>query len=304
MNVPCRQAYARTAQFSSPREIEAQTLLMAARKLVEVQTNWNGPDKKMHAALLFNRRLWTIFMSAAESNDNPQPLEVRQNILNIAVFVMQRTIEMQTNPDSGKAAIADRHQLQYCRGPVGQGLIVHRPTGSRLRCAVAAPSTGSGLAIGGERRGASTLGQIERAKIGAAAQHRVVRKLIDHRVGALVDRPDRRSSPRRDRERPDAIRNRSRPGSLRAPALASTTVTLWLGGSSVATALLAASLTGCATGVATGAPTGLMLKSVLMAASWLPSSQIPTPPIAIMTSTSQRCVRECAEFCADFGAQV
>jgi flagellar protein FlaF len=52
----------------------------------------------MQAALLFNRRLWTIFMSAAESNDNPQPLEVRQNIVNIAVFVMQRTIELQTSP--------------------------------------------------------------------------------------------------------------------------------------------------------------------------------------------------------------
>src|SRR5580698_6164412 len=96
-------AYARTAQASSsPREVEAQTLLMAARKLVEVQTNWNGPDKKMQAALLFNRRLWTIFMGAAESNDNPQPLEVRQNILNIAVFVMQRTIEMQKNPTPEK----------------------------------------------------------------------------------------------------------------------------------------------------------------------------------------------------------
>jgi flagellar biosynthesis activator protein FlaF len=95
-------AYARTAQSSSPREVEAQTLLMAARKLVEVQTNWNGPDKKMQAALLFNRRLWTIFMGAAESNDNPQSLEVRQNILNIAVFVMQRTIEMQTNPTPEK----------------------------------------------------------------------------------------------------------------------------------------------------------------------------------------------------------
>src|ERR1700684_1802134 len=96
-------AYARTAQVSSsPREIEAQTLLMAARKLVEVQTNWNGPDKKMQAALLFNRRLWTIFMGAAESNDNPQPLEVRQNILNIAVFGMQRTIEMQKNPTPEK----------------------------------------------------------------------------------------------------------------------------------------------------------------------------------------------------------
>ena len=96
-------AYARTAQeSSSPREIEAQTLLLAARKLVEVQTDWKGPDKRMHAALLFNRRLWTIFMSAAESNDNPQPLEVRQNILNIAVFVMQRTIEMQKNPTPEK----------------------------------------------------------------------------------------------------------------------------------------------------------------------------------------------------------
>ena len=95
-------AYARTAQFSSPREVEAQTLLMAARKLVEVQTNWNGPDKKMQAALLFNRRLWSIFMGAAESNDNPQPIEVRQNIVNIAVFVMHRTIELQTNPHPEK----------------------------------------------------------------------------------------------------------------------------------------------------------------------------------------------------------
>jgi flagellar protein FlaF len=97
------KAYARTAQnSSSPREIEAQTLLMAARKLVEVKDNWNGPDKQMHAALLFNRRLWTIFMSAAEDEANPQPREVRQNILNIAVFVMHRTIEMQGSPSPDK----------------------------------------------------------------------------------------------------------------------------------------------------------------------------------------------------------
>jgi flagellar biosynthesis activator protein FlaF len=56
----------------------------------------------MQAALLFNRRLWTIFMGAAESDENPQPLEVRQNIINIAVFVMARTIEMQTNPNPEK----------------------------------------------------------------------------------------------------------------------------------------------------------------------------------------------------------
>ena len=97
------KAYARTAQVSSsPRDIEAQALLMAARKLVEIQNDWKGPDKRMQAALLFNRRLWTIFMSAAESDDNPQPVEVRQNIRNIALFVMQRTIELQSNPSPEK----------------------------------------------------------------------------------------------------------------------------------------------------------------------------------------------------------
>jgi flagellar protein FlaF len=97
------QAYQRTSHnTASPREIEAQTLLKAARLLQEVQANWSGPDRELHDALLFNRRLWTIFMSAAESNENPQSLQVRQSIANIAVFVMQQTIDMQMNPDPAK----------------------------------------------------------------------------------------------------------------------------------------------------------------------------------------------------------
>jgi len=97
------QAYARTSQNTgSAREIEAQALLKAAKQLRDVQSNWTGPTANMHKALLFNRRLWTIFLSAVETNDNPQPIEVRQNIANIGVFVMQRTIEMQLNPDPAK----------------------------------------------------------------------------------------------------------------------------------------------------------------------------------------------------------
>ena len=75
---------------------------MAARKLLDVQTNWAGPDNNLHKALLFNRRLWSIFMSAAETNENPQPMEIRQNIANIGVFVMKQTLEMQMNPDPAK----------------------------------------------------------------------------------------------------------------------------------------------------------------------------------------------------------
>ena len=97
------QAYARTSQTTAPpREIEAQALLKAARQLQDVQANWTGPDKNMHNALLFNRRLWSIFMSAAETTDNPQPPEVRQNILRIATFVMRQTVDMQLDPNPEK----------------------------------------------------------------------------------------------------------------------------------------------------------------------------------------------------------
>jgi flagellar biosynthesis activator protein FlaF len=97
------QAYARTSQTTgAPRDIEAQALLKAAQHLQQVQANWTGPDGNMHKALLFNRRLWSIFMSAAETKDNPQPPEVRQNILRIAAFVMRQTVEMQLDPDPAK----------------------------------------------------------------------------------------------------------------------------------------------------------------------------------------------------------
>src|SRR6201992_1810586 len=97
------QAYARTSQTTaSPREIEAQALLKAARQLQEVQSNWKGADKNLYNALLFNRRLWSIFMTAAEDNGNPNTLEVRQNIANLGLFVMRHTIQIQLEPAPSK----------------------------------------------------------------------------------------------------------------------------------------------------------------------------------------------------------
>jgi flagellar protein FlaF len=103
MSSAASNAYARAArETSSPRQVEAQALLMAARKLEEVRSNWAGPDKNMLKALLFNRRLWTIFLSAAQSDDNPQPLEIRQKIANIGIFVMKQTVDMETEPNPAK----------------------------------------------------------------------------------------------------------------------------------------------------------------------------------------------------------
>lgn len=97
------QAYARTVQGSAPaREIEAQALLKSARQLQDVQNNWGGMDERLQHALHFNRQLWSIFMSAAGNNENPQPVEVRQQIANIGIFVMNQTVDMQITPEASK----------------------------------------------------------------------------------------------------------------------------------------------------------------------------------------------------------
>ncbi|UTD28459.1 flagellar biosynthesis regulator FlaF [Bradyrhizobium sp. WD16] len=96
MSNAAAQAYARVAQAtSSPRDTEAQALLMAANKLQAVMTNPDATFEQASAALVFNRKLWTIFLTEAQRDENPQPLDVRQNIANIAVFVLSQTAALQ-----------------------------------------------------------------------------------------------------------------------------------------------------------------------------------------------------------------
>jgi flagellar protein FlaF len=116
------QAYARASQTTaSPREIEAQALLKAARQLREVQTNWKGPDRNLHNALMFNRRLWSIFLTEAEANENPNSLEVRQNIANIGIFVLKQTIEMQIDPHPSKLKSLIEINCNIAAGLAGRG---------------------------------------------------------------------------------------------------------------------------------------------------------------------------------------
>jgi len=116
------QAYARASQTTaSPREIEAQALLKAARQLQEVQTNWKGPDRNLHKALMFNRRLWSIFLTEAEANENPNSLEVRQKIANIGIFVLKQTIEMQMDPHPSKLKSLIDINCNIAAGLAGRG---------------------------------------------------------------------------------------------------------------------------------------------------------------------------------------
>jgi len=96
MSSAAAQAYTRVANATaSPRENEASVLLMAANKLQAVMNNADATFEQMSEALMFNRKLWTIFLSEAHRDGNPQPLEVRQNIANIGVFVLSHTAALQ-----------------------------------------------------------------------------------------------------------------------------------------------------------------------------------------------------------------
>ena len=93
------QAYGSIAkQITNPRELEADLLLKAASRLKAIQDAWEQSKPDLDDALLYNRKLWTIFLTSATSADNPLPTDIRQNVANLGVFVMSQTMAVMTNP--------------------------------------------------------------------------------------------------------------------------------------------------------------------------------------------------------------
>jgi flagellar biosynthesis activator protein FlaF len=96
------QAYGKVAkQTSNPREMEANLLLKAAARLQAVSDTWGDRDQ-IDEALLYNRKLWSIFLTSVMRTENPLPEQVRQNVANLGVFVMSQTVSLITEPQREK----------------------------------------------------------------------------------------------------------------------------------------------------------------------------------------------------------
>jgi flagellar protein FlaF len=94
------QAYQSVAaSTASPRDLEADLLLQAASRLQAVKDGWDGARTTLDEALRFNRKLWSIFLSSATSGDNPLPTDVRQNVANLGLFVMNQTVTVLADPN-------------------------------------------------------------------------------------------------------------------------------------------------------------------------------------------------------------
>ncbi len=103
MQQQAAQAYQQTAKISaSPSELEAQLLSKAASQLLHIQKNWVGSEKLLYPALTYNRKLWSVFLASVAKEDNPLPKEIKENIANLGLFVLNHTMKVQTSPEQSK----------------------------------------------------------------------------------------------------------------------------------------------------------------------------------------------------------
>jgi flagellar biosynthesis activator protein FlaF len=93
------QAYAKTAQQTlQGRDLEAHVLLKSAARLQGIRDNWNERNNELDEALLANRKIWTIFVSSMSGEDCELPSTLRSNMINLGMYVFNRTIQMTIDP--------------------------------------------------------------------------------------------------------------------------------------------------------------------------------------------------------------
>ncbi len=124
MNNPT-QAYARTAQQTlQGRDLEAHILLKSAARLQAIRDDWDARRPALEEALLANRKIWTIFVTNMSTDDCPLPVAIRSNIINLGMFVFNRTIQMSVDPRPDQlSALIDinRNLAAGLRGDAGEG---------------------------------------------------------------------------------------------------------------------------------------------------------------------------------------
>ena len=91
----------------SGRELEASVLTRAGLMLKQVQDNWNAPDRdqKLGDAIKFNQKVWSFFQAELTDPENPLPKNIREDILNLSIFVDKRLFEALASPNQEKLSI-------------------------------------------------------------------------------------------------------------------------------------------------------------------------------------------------------
>ncbi len=103
-------------------ELESRALIKTASGLNAIKEDWEARREDLPEALEKNRKLWTILASAMREEDCPQPPEVRNNILNLAMFVFQRTVDTLAAPEPRKLEALININMNIAKGLAGDGI--------------------------------------------------------------------------------------------------------------------------------------------------------------------------------------
>ena len=84
----------------SGRATEARVLTKAAMMLKDCQNNWDSDKKRkrLHDAIEYNQRVWSIIQASLLEEDNPLPKKLKVDILSLSAFIDRRIFEIPPVP--------------------------------------------------------------------------------------------------------------------------------------------------------------------------------------------------------------
>lgn len=111
------QAYQQVSrQTVPPRDLEANLLSTAAAHFQRIREDWDLLASELPTALKFNRKLWTVFITSVTDEESRLPIEVRQNVANLGIFVLSQTAELSVAPAPEKLDILVKINRELAAG--------------------------------------------------------------------------------------------------------------------------------------------------------------------------------------------
>lgn len=100
------------------RDLEAHILTKAANKIKACMTSLEQKEGKrqLNEALTYNQRIWTVLQTDLADENNPLPLHIRQDLLNLSLFIDRHTLAVMAFPDPNKLQVLVDINLNIASG--------------------------------------------------------------------------------------------------------------------------------------------------------------------------------------------
>ena len=109
---------AMSKETMSGRDLEAHVLTKAANKIKAgiIGLEEKKGRRQLNEALTYNQRIWGVLQAELADENNALPLKIRQDLLNLSLFVDQHTFKAMAYPDRNKLHVLIDINLNIASG--------------------------------------------------------------------------------------------------------------------------------------------------------------------------------------------